>query len=144
MRIFDALRGHFALMTGRQLCDLGMGDSFIVERVVNPSEPVEDQLEDWLIVLRPRGGGDRSAILLTDVLRVYTQLVCSRCGDWYTPEDIQAVIESSGANPEHCAHIMALLATFDDIESQSGGESAIRYVPHWELYGGPVDDVAPY
>jgi hypothetical protein len=131
MRIFDEMRGHFALLTKRQLETLAEQAQFIIVRVVSTSS----KQSDWTVVIRPVNSKYTNAIYLSDVLRVYTYLLSERWKDWIKLDDIQSVIEKSRINIKQSSYIMALLATFDDVESRKGKDAAIRYIAHREIYG---------
>jgi hypothetical protein len=57
---------------------------------------------------------------------------------WTTLKDIQQVIEKSKINITQPSYIMALIATFDDVDHKTGDAAAIRVVEHHEKFGDPV------
>lgn len=134
MRIFDSLRGHFALLTRRQLKTLSEGSPFLVTRVVSNTE----RQGDWLIVIKPVKGTSENSIYISDILRVYAWVISNRMDKWVTFKEIQKIIEESGINLAQTSYIMALIATFDDVESREGDDAAIMLVSHRKKFGPPV------
>ena len=55
-----------------------------------------------------------------------------------TLKDIVGVVEASGINLTQASYIMALMATFDDIETRRGENAGVRLVTHREKYGLPI------
>lgn len=133
MRIFDSIRGHFALLAKRQLETLPEGAPFTIISVVS-TVPRE---EDWKVVIKPASGKSNS-IYVTDILRVYTWLVSSKGGQWATSSEIQDVVNQQCINKKSSSYIMSLLSTFDDVESKKGRDAAIRFVLHREKFGKPI------
>ena len=131
MRIFDSVRGHFALLTNRQLKTLSEGSAFLVTRVVSTTE----RQGDWLVVIKPVNGKNENSIYISDILRTYAWIVSNRTDEWETLKEIQNIIEQSGINLAQASYIMALMATFDDVESREG---AIKLVSHRTKFGPPV------
>lgn len=134
MRIFDSLRGHFALLIKRKLKTLSEGSPFIVTRVVSMAK----RQEDWSVIIKPVKGTSENSIYISDILRIYTWIISNKTDQWVTLKDIQNIIDKSGINLTQASYIMALMATFDDIESREGENAAIRLISHRKKYGPPV------
>jgi hypothetical protein len=134
MRIFDSLRGHFSLLTKRQLKTLSEGSPFVVMRVVSTKK----REGDWSVVIKPLNGKAENSIYISDILRVYAWIISTKMDKWVTLKDIQNVIEKSGINLAQASYTMALMATFDDVESQEGKDAAIMLVSHRKKFGPPV------
>ena len=130
MRILGLIRGHFALLTGRELETLPRGSKFVVERVLVAKE--SKARANWLIRIKPLRGDNYQSVYLSDILRAYTWAVTKR--DWIPRREIEDVVLIGKAQS---TYTMALVATFDDIESRSGTNAAIRYVEHSEIFGEP-------
>jgi hypothetical protein len=127
MRIYDALQGHLAQLVGRELHTLAQEKKFRIERVV----PENEKQVDWLIKLAVGRQGNEQSIYLTDILRVYTWMVSNNWGKWTSVTDMERFITSSPdiVSKKNASYMMAILATFDDIESRKGQGSAIRFKP---------------
>lgn len=126
MRIFDSIRGHFALLEKHQLETLPKGAPFTI---------IEEK--DWRVVIEPASGKSNS-IYVTDILRVYTWLVSFKGGQWATSSEIRDVVNQQCINKKSSSYIMSLLSTFDDVESKKGRDAAIRFVLHREKFGKPI------
>ena len=121
MRILDELRGHFALLTKRKLKTLSEEAPFVITRVGSVSK-----LEsDWTVTVRPLTGKNTKLIYISNMLRVYSWIMNNRWEQWTTLKDIRGVIEKSGINVAQPSYLMALMATFDDIESRCGEDAGI-------------------
>lgn len=136
MRIADSLRGHFALLTNRQLKTLSEGAPFMVTRAVSMTK----QQSDWGLIIKPVNGTSENIIYISDILRVYAWIISNsnKKNKWVTLKEIQKIIEKSSINLAQSSYIMALMATFDDIEYREGADAAIMLVMHREQYGPPV------
>ena len=126
MRIYDSLQGHLAQLVGRELRTLAQGKKFIIERVL----PENEKQAEWLIKLSVGSQGSEQSIYLTDILRAYTWMVGDRWGNWATVTDIEKFISASNfVSKKNASYIMAILATFDDMESREGQGAAIKFRP---------------
>ncbi len=135
MRILDELRGHFALLTKRKFKTLSEEAPFVITRVVSTSK----RQSEWIVVVRPLTGKNDIRIYISDMLQVYSWMMNNRWEQWTTLKDIQGVIDKSRINLAQTSYLMALMATFDDIESRRGEDAAIRLVTHREEYGMSVE-----
>ncbi len=124
MRIFESIQGHFALLTGEQLSTLARGSVFTIARVI----PENERQKGWIIELAVGKRGNTAAIYVTDLLSVYTWLVSSKWGAWATTGEVDEFVAKNCVNKYQTSYAMALLNTFDDIETKSGRSAAIRFV----------------
>jgi hypothetical protein len=128
MRIFDEIRGHFALLLGHEFQTLSENKPFIITRV----RATTSRQREWAIVIRPIHGKKENHIYVTDILKVYAW-ICST-HRWMNLKQIQEEVKISGVNQAQSSYIMALLTTFDDVECREGEDAAIRYISHREKY----------
>lgn len=132
MRLFDEMRGHFALLQGRKLETLGDKSGFYITRVASqPKKPA-----NWVVEITLESG-NQDLIYCTDIIRVYLFLIHNRWQSKATMKDLDE-IRPYLVNKESISYIMALLNTFDDVELVSGRPYAIRYVSHEDQFGDPV------
>lgn len=134
MRIYDSIRGHFALLVKRQLKTLSTGAPFVITRVVSMNQ----RQKDWIVTIKPMSGKKPSSIYISDILRVYTWMVGENNFEWTSLKEIQQLVEKSQINLAQAPYIMALIETFDDVESRAGEDAAIRVMQHREKFGDPV------
>ncbi len=125
MRIYDSIQGHLAQLVGRDLHTLSQGKKFVVTRVI----PKHKKQKEWLIELSVGEQGNKQNIYITDILRVYTWLVSEHWEIWTTITDLEEFISANCVSSKNASYMMALLATFDDIEKKEGRGAAIRFVP---------------
>jgi uncharacterized protein YneF (UPF0154 family) len=124
MRLFDSIQGHFSLYVGRKLSTLAQGAEFEVVRVI----PQNERQVGWVIELGVGKKKNASLIYITDILRVYTWVVSACWGNWVTTKEMEKFISDNCINKKQVSYMMALLATFDDIEHKTGKEASIRYI----------------
>lgn len=118
MRIWDSIRGHFALMEGKTLHTLAQHKPFTIQRVIPKNGEA-----DWVIVLSV-GDEDRPQyVYITDMLKVYF-LIIRNGGGWRPRKQIEEDVDISKFQT---SYLMAMMTTFDDIEANKEG-NAIRYV----------------
>jgi hypothetical protein len=132
MRIFDQIRGHFALLENYQFCTLSEDAPFIITRV----KAKTPRQRDWAVVIRPLNGKNENLIYVTDILIVYAW-ICST-HQWMSLKKVEEEVKNSGINLAQSSYIMALLATFDDVETKRGENAAIRHISHDKKYGKPA------
>jgi len=127
MRIYDSLQGHLAQLIGRELHTLAQAKKFKIERVL----PKNKKQVEWLIKLAVGSHGNEPSIYLTDILRVYTWMVESYWDKWASVTDIKNYISTRKGfvSEKNASYMMAILATFDDIESREGRGAAIKFKP---------------
>lgn len=127
MRIYDSLQGHLAQLVGRELHTLAQERVFRIERVV----PENEKQVEWLIKLTVGSQGNEQSIYLSDILRVYTWMVSNNWDKWATVTDLEKFISGSPdiVSKKNASYMMALLATFDDIECREGQGAAIKFKP---------------
>jgi hypothetical protein len=127
MRIYDSLQGHLAQLVGRELHTLAQGKTFKIERVM----PENEKQVEWLIKLSVGSQGSEQSIYMTDILKTYTWMVGSHWDKWATVTDIEKFISDSPniVSKKNASYMMAILATFDDIESREGQDAAIKFKP---------------
>ena len=136
MKIFESIRDHFAPLKGHTFSTVAKHPSFKIKRVVSTKWPASQ----WTIDITYLSSGNTDSIYITDILRVYTCLVSSYWdasgSRWATKDDIQACINKHCIKKAQSSCMMALLATFDDIEPSDNidpktrKKCGIRYVPH--------------
>jgi hypothetical protein len=135
MRIFDSIRGHFALLTGLRLTTVAGEASFTIDRVVSTEE---SPASDWIMHITITSSGKKAQIYVSDILNVYTGMINTywdKSGTrWVTLAEMQKIIEKVSVSQAIASYVMALLATFDDIQSRKEPNSAIRYIPFREHY----------
>ena len=132
MRIFDEIRGHYALLVGHKFHTLSENSPFIITRV----KAKTPRHSDWAVVIRPVQGKYENRIYVTDILKIYAW-ICST-HQWMSLKQIQEEVKNSGVSQAQSSYIMALLTTFDDVEGRKGEDAAIRHMPHNEKFGQPV------
>lgn len=127
MRIYDSLQGHLAQLVGRDLHTLAQEKKFRIERVL----PKNEKQVEWLIKISVGNHGNEQSIYLTDILRVYTWMVESHWNKWATISDLEKYISNNKefVSKQNASYMMAILATFDDIEKMEGQGSAIKFSP---------------
>ena len=130
MRIFDSIQGHLAQLVGRDLHTLAQEKKFRIERVI----PTSDKQAEWLIELSVGEKGNKGHIYLTDILRVYTWMVAEHWDKWATITELNEFIDKNCINKKQPSYMMAILATFDDIEMREGQRAAIKFVPKSAAY----------
>ena len=134
MRIFDYIRGHFALLTGRKISTVAGRASFVIERV----HSLENPASGWLMEIKITSSGESYQLYLSDILTVYTEIInnyWSESGSkWVALADVKRLLSKSGVDDFKSSYIMALLATFDDIKTRKGPKPAIRYIPFQEQF----------
>ena len=132
MRIYDTIQGHLEQLVGHDLYTLSLGKKFRVERVM----PKTQRQVEWLMELAVGEKGNKQHIYITDILRVYTWLVSNYWDKWARITDIEKFISSHNefVSKKNASYMMALLATFDDIEHRKGQGAAIKFVPKSAAY----------
>ena len=133
MRIFDSVRGHFALITKQQFKTLSEGSPFVVTRVVSSVK----REGDWSVLVKPLNGKKEIPVYISDILRVYSWMIDNKMDEWVTLKDIQDIIKKSKINLVQASYSMALLATFDDIKAREGAKAAIMLVSHRNEHTSP-------
>lgn len=124
MRLFESIRGHFALMTGDEFRTLSRGSAFSIARVI----PENERQKGWIIELTVGKQGNPATIYVTDLLRIYTWLVSSKWGAWATMQEVDEYAATNCVNQRATSYMLPLLATFDDIETRAGNSAGIRFV----------------
>jgi hypothetical protein len=125
MRIYDSLQGHLTQLVGRELYTLAQKKKIIIERVI----PQKGRQVEWLIKLSVGTQGNTQSIYITDILRVYTWVVSNHWESWATITELDSFISENCVSQKNASYMMAILATFDDIEKKEGRGAAIRFVP---------------
>jgi hypothetical protein len=125
MRIYDSIQGHLAQLVGRDLYTLSEKKKFCIERAV----PQNERQVEWLIELSVGEKGNKQHIYLTDILRVYTWLVSEHWDKWAGITELESFISENCITKKHASYMMAVLATFDDIEKREGQGAAIKFMP---------------
>ena len=133
MRLFDSIRGHFALFTGREISTVAGKASFIIERVHSRDNPASG----WIMDIKVVSSGEIYPIYISDIINVYVGILNNYWNEsgtqWVTLVDLSKLLHKH-VDEFKSSYIMALLATFDDIESRSTPNSAIRYMPFNEHF----------
>jgi hypothetical protein len=135
MRIYDSLQGHLAQLEGHDLHTLSQGKKFVIDRVF----PDSKREVEWLIELSVGEKGNIGHVYLTDLLRSYTWLVSNHWESWATRKQLSAFMDDefeSGkfVSNQNSSYMMAILATFDDVEKRDGQEAAVKFVPKSAAY----------
>lgn len=131
MRIFDEIRGHFALLVNHEFRTFSEDAHFVITRV----KATSPRQSDWAIVIRAVNGKNENPIYVTDILKVYAW-ICS-AHRWMSLREVVQEVKNSGVNLAQSSYIMPLLETFDDVEVRRGKDAAIRHVSHEERFGSP-------
>jgi hypothetical protein len=119
MRIFESIRNHFAALLDQPIPTLARKRPFWIRK------GFEEDTASWVLILEVGQKGGKQYIYLTDLINVYFWMLRNRWREWTTLKDIHGFI---GIGKAQDTYIMALLATFDDIEAKPDG-SAIRFMP---------------
>lgn len=135
MRIFDSLQGHLAQLVGRDLQTLSQGKKFTIDRVI----PENERQVEWLIELSVGEKGNKDHVYITDLLRAYTWLVSNHWDSWATRKELSAYMDTEFGNGkfvsnQNSSYMMAILATFDDVEKKEGRGAEIKFVPKSAMY----------
>jgi hypothetical protein len=126
------IQGHLEQLVGRDLFTLSQGKKFKVERVM----PKTKRQVEWLMELTVGEKGNKQLIYITDILRVYTWLVSNYWDKWARITDVENFISSHQeiVSKKNASYMMAILATFDDVEHREGQGAAIKFVPKSATY----------
>jgi hypothetical protein len=120
MHIFQSICDHFAGLLNQRIPTLKRKRPFWIRRVY-----ANNIKANWVIILEVGQKHREQYIYITDVIKVYFWMLRHKWGGWVTLPEIHSVIDISKAQD---TYIMALLATFHDIEARPDG-SAIRFMP---------------
>lgn len=123
MNIYNSVRGHFALLIGKQFLTPAQGKPFTITDVISTNK-------GWQIQLKISTGQSHK-IYFSDLLRVYTFIL-----DFYNDKplsqtQISNYVKKSCLTKGIDSYVIPLLETFSDIEviKDKEPEWGIRFIP---------------
>ncbi|MBS1793286.1 MAG: hypothetical protein JSS81_05500 [Acidobacteria bacterium] len=114
MEIYNLIRGHFAVRTGRTYKTPIQNKNFSI-----------DSVGEWQIVLN-LSTGKTANVYMTDILRVYTFIVSSYKDLKFS--EVDQFIESNCIRKRAISYILPLIETFSDIQIVRQDELIIRFI----------------